>query len=187
MAAQCMKSSSGPPSHSPRRAASCTRHGLTSRPVNRTCQGVGTGARWVDRGTGAAGPAWLVVREPRGRPAEAIPRTRRPRSRTRRRPRALFWVANHGETAPQVHMLIGGKTHTAQQGQSQARVGCAARSRQGSVEWVSEQRAHSIGLAAAAVLVAPLVRVLSSAISSTMCAASENTAAVTMPARWWER
>ena len=87
-----MKSSSGPPSHSPRRAASCTRHGLTSRPVNRTCQGVGTGARWVDRGTGAAGPAWLVVREPRGRPAEAIPRTRRPRSRTRRRPRALFWV-----------------------------------------------------------------------------------------------
>jgi hypothetical protein len=94
MAAQCMKSSSGPPSHSPRRAASCTRHGLTSRPVNRTCQGVGTGARWVDRGTGAAGPAWLVVREPRGRPAEAIPRTRRPRSRTRRRPRALFWVDN---------------------------------------------------------------------------------------------
>ena len=47
--------------------------------------------RWVDRGTGAAGPAWLVVREPRGRPAEAIPRTTRPRSRTRR-PRALFWV-----------------------------------------------------------------------------------------------
>ena len=92
MAAQYMKSSSGPPSHSPRRAASCTRHGLTSRPVNRTCQGVGTGARWVDRGTGAAGPAWLVVREPRGRPAEAIPRTTRPRSRTRRRPRALFWV-----------------------------------------------------------------------------------------------
>jgi hypothetical protein len=44
-------------------------------------------------------------------------------------------------------------------------VGCAARSRQGSLEWVSEQRAHSIGLAAAAVLVAPLVRVLSSAIS----------------------
>jgi hypothetical protein len=39
------------------------------------------------------------------------------------------------------------------QGQSQARVGCAARSRQGSLEWVSEQRAHSIGLAAAAVLV----------------------------------
>jgi hypothetical protein len=32
---------------------------------------------------------------------------------------------------------------------------------------------------------AALVRVLSSAISSTMCAASENTAAVTMPARWW--
>ena len=55
------------------------------------------------------------------------------------------------------------------------------------MEWVSEQRAHSIGLAAAAALVAPLVRVLSSAISSTMCAASENTAAVTMPARWWER
>ena len=54
------------------------------------------------------------------------------------------------------------------------------------MEWVSEQRAHSIGLAAAAVLVEPLVRVLSSAISSTMCAASENTAAVTMPARWWE-
>ena len=44
-------------------------------------------------------------------------------------------------------MLIGGKTHTALQGQSQARVGCAARSRQGSLEWVSEQRAHSIGLA----------------------------------------
>ena len=87
----------------------------------------------------------------------------------------------------QVHMLNGGKTHTALQGQNQARVGCAARSRQGSLEWVSEQRAHSIGLAAAAVLVAPLVRVLSSAISSTMCAASENTAAVTMPARWWER
>ena len=83
---------SGPPSHSPRRTASCTRHGLTARPVNRTCQGVGTGVRWGDRGTGAAGPAWLVVREPRGRPAEAIPRTTRPRSRTRRRPRALFWV-----------------------------------------------------------------------------------------------
>ena len=83
---------SGPPSHSPRRAASRTRHGLTARPVKRTCQGVGTGVRWVDRGTGAAGPAWLVVREPRGRPAEAIPRTTRPRSRTRRRPRALFWV-----------------------------------------------------------------------------------------------
>ena len=82
---------SGPPSHSPRRAASRTRHGLTARPVKRTCQGVGTGVRWVDRGTGAAGPAWLVVREPRGRPAEAIPRTTRPRSRTRR-PRALFWV-----------------------------------------------------------------------------------------------
>ena len=45
------------------------------------------------------------------------------------------------------------------------------------MEWVSEQRAHSIGSAAAAALVAPLVRVLSSAISSTMCAASENTAA----------
>ena len=45
-------------------------------------------------------------------------------------------------------MLNGGKTHTALQGQSQARVGCAARSRQGSLEWVSEQRAHSIGLAA---------------------------------------
>ena len=73
------------------------------------------------------------------------------------------------------------------QGQSQAREGCAARSRQGSAEWVSEQRAHSAGLAAVAALVAPLVRVLSSAISSTMCAASENTAAVTMPARWWER
>ena len=57
-------------------------------------------------------------------------------------------------------------------------MGCAARSRQGSAEWVSEQRAHSIGLAAAAVLV--VVRVLSSAISSTMCAASENTAAVTI-------
>ena len=28
-------------------------------------------------------------------------------------------------------MLNGGKTHTAQQGQSQARVGCAARSRHG--------------------------------------------------------
>ena len=41
------------------------------------------------------------------------------------------------------------------------------------MEWVSEQRAHSIGLAAAAVLVAPLVRVLSSAISSTMCGHSE--------------
>ena len=87
----------------------------------------------------------------------------------------------------EVHMLIGGKTDTAQQGQSQARVGCAARSRQGSVEWVSEQRAHSIGSAAAVVPAAPLMRVLSSAISSTMCAASENTAAVTMPARWWER
>ena len=44
----------------------------------------------------------------------------------------------------QVHMLNGGKTHTALQGQSQARVGCAARSRQDSAEWVSEQRAHSI-------------------------------------------
>ena len=44
----------------------------------------------------------------------------------------------------------GGKTHTALQGQSQARVGYAARSRQDSLEWVSEQRAHSIGLAAAA-------------------------------------
>ena len=32
-------------------------------------------------------------------------------------------------------------------------MGCAARSRQGSAEWMSEQRAHSIGSAAAAVLV----------------------------------
>ena len=48
------------------------------------------------------------------------------------------------------------------------------------MEWVSEQRAHSIGSAAAEAPVAPLVRVLSSAISSTMCAASENTAAVTI-------
>ena len=39
----------------------------------------------------------------------------------------------------QVHMLNGGKTHTALQGQSQARVGCAARSRQGSLQWVSER------------------------------------------------
>ena len=90
---QCMKSSSGPPSHSPRRATSCTRHGSPHDPVNRTFQGVVTGVRCGDRGTGAAGPAWLVVREPRGRPAEAIRRTRRPRSRTRRRPMALFWVA----------------------------------------------------------------------------------------------
>ena len=58
-------------------------------------------------------------------------------------------------------------------------MGCAARSRQGAVERVSEQRAHWIGSAAAVAPVAPLVRVLSSAISSTMCAASENTAAVT--------
>ena len=77
-----------------------------------------------------------------------------------------------------------GERHTRHVRQSQARMGCAARSRQGLVERVSEQRAHSIGSAAAAALVAPLVRVLSSAISSTMCAASENTAAVTMPARW---
>ena len=41
---------------------------------------------------------------------------------------------------------------------------------------MSEQRAHSIGSAVAAVLVAPLVRVLSSPISSTICAASETTA-----------
>ena len=57
-----------------------------------------------------------------------------------------------------VHMLNGGKTPTALQGQSQARVGCAARSRQGSLEWVSEQRAHSIGLAAAAVIKSTAVR-----------------------------
>ena len=52
-------------------------------------------------------------------------------------------------------------------------MGCAARSRQGVVGRVSEQRAHSIGSAAAVAPVAPLVRVLSSAISSTMCAASD--------------
>ena len=88
-------------------------------------------------------------------------------------------------------MLCGGKTHTAIKARVKARVGCAARSRQRSVEWVSEQRAHSIGSAAAAVLAAPLragakvSRLLTaapSAISSTMCAASENTASVTI----WE-
>ena len=41
-------------------------------------------------------------------------------------------------------------------------------SRQGLVVRVSEQRAHSIGSATAVALVAPLVRVLSSAISSTI-------------------
>ena len=87
---------------------------------------------------------------------------------------------------PSSHVMWGKDTHGTT-GQSQARMGCAARSRQGLVERVSEQRAHSIRSAAAVALVAPLVRVLSSAISSTMCAASENTAAVTMPARWWER
>ena len=51
-------------------------------------------------------------------------------------------------------------------GQSEARMGCAAQSRQGVVGRVNEQRAHSIGSAAAVALVAPL-RVLSSAISST--------------------
>ena len=61
--------------------------------------------------------------------------------------------------------------------------GCAARSRQGSVARVSKQRAHSVGSAAAAAV----TRVLSSTISSTMCAASAKTAAVTMPARWCER
>ena len=90
------------------------------------------------------------------------------------------------EGALRSHVMWGKNTHGTRR-QSQARMGCAARSRQGLAERVSEQRAHSIGSAAAAALVAPLVRVLSSAISSTMCAASENTAAVTMPARWWER
>ena len=52
---------------------------------------------------------------------------------------------------------------------------------------VSKQRAHSVGSAAAAAGVAPLTRVLSSVISSTMCLASAKTAAVTMPARWCER
>ena len=61
--------------------------------------------------------------------------------------------------------------------------GCAARSRQGPVARVSKQRAHSVGLAAAAAV----TRVLSSTISSTMCAASAKTAAVTMPTRWCER
>ena len=52
---------------------------------------------------------------------------------------------------------------------------------------VSKRRAHSVGSAAAAAGVAPLTRVLSSVISSTMCLASAKTAAVTMPARWCER
>ena len=51
--------------------------------------------------------------------------------------------------------MWGEDTHGTQ-GQSQARMGCAARSRQGLVERVSEQRAHSIGSAAAVALVAPL-------------------------------
>jgi hypothetical protein len=51
-------------------------------------------------------------------------------------------------------------------------------SRRGSVTQVSEQRAHSVGSAAAAAGVAPLTRVLSGTISSTMCAASAKTAAV---------
>ena len=52
---------------------------------------------------------------------------------------------------------------------------------------VSKRRAHSVGSAAAAAGVAPLTRVLSSVISSTMCLASAKTAAVTMPARWTTR
>jgi len=48
--------------------------------------------------------------------------------------------------------------------------GCSARSRQGSEARVSKQRAHSVGSAAAAAV----TRVLSSTISSTMCAASAN-------------
>ena len=42
--------------------------------------------------------------------------------------------------ARRVHMLNGGKTHTTLQDQSQARVGCAARSRQGSLDRVSRRR-----------------------------------------------
>ena len=89
----------------------------------------------------------------------------------------------------QVRMLRGSERHTRHK-KARVRRAWDARLEAGRVQrniLVSEQRAHSIGLAAAAVLVAPLVRVLSIAISSTMCAASENTAAVTMPARWWER
>ena len=45
---------------------------------------------------------------------------------------------------------------------------------------MSKRRAHSVGSAAAAAGVAPLTRVLSSVISSTMCLASAKTAAVTI-------
>ena len=54
------------------------------------------------------------------------------------------------------HAIRRKDTHGTIRPELGARMGCAARSRQGSAEWVSEQRAHSIGLAAAAVLVAPL-------------------------------
>ncbi len=76
-----------------------------------------------------------------------------------------------------------GKATDGTRDQSYTQEGCAARSRQGSVARVSKQRAHSVGSAAAAAV----TRVLSSTISSTMCAASAKTAAVTMPARWCER
>ena len=61
----------------------------------------------------------------------------------------------------QVCRLVG-RTHTAHKARvtelcTRRREGRAARSRQGSVEWASEQRAHSVGSAAAAALVAPLV------------------------------
>ena len=77
------------------------------------------------------------------------------------------------------------RTHTAQRARvRRARDARLEAGRVRPVEWVSEHSAHSVGSVAAPALVAPLVRVLSSAISSTICAASENTAAVTVPARW---
>jgi hypothetical protein len=83
---------------------------------------------------------------------------------------------------PSSHVICG-KATDGTRDQSYTQEGCAARSRQGSVARVSKQRAHSVGSAAAAAV----TRVLSSTISSTMCAASAKTAAVTMPARWCER
>jgi hypothetical protein len=93
------------------------------------------------------------------------------------------FVRVHARSVAASSHVICGKATDGTRDQSYTQEGCAARSRQGSVARVSKQRAHSVGSAAAAAV----TRVLSSTISSTMCAASAKTAAVTMPARWCER
>jgi hypothetical protein len=97
-------------------------------------------------------------------------------------------LITHQNTLLQVHMLFGGKTHTAHT----ARVRHAwdarlERSRQGSAEWVSERAARSLdrvsrrrGPRRAAGASLEHERDLLDDVRRV-----ENTAAVTMPARWW--